>query len=383
MLIPWLLMSLLQVSPVHAVQQFFDAYRRLDVDGMTAVMAPGMVFEDPTFRLRANGRDEWRKQADANRLVIASIAADIHSMVPAGDSVAVEYTLSGGIKAKDAVRPFKVRCASFFRVAAGLITRWTDYCDYRTFAEQTISQPTTPFSMARTHTFDVAGRYRISVSLPATYDTGEARFPVVYVLDGDWYFGLAASTARLLEAVQELPPLIVVAIGYGGSITDQRARRIREFTPEPVAALDGSGDGGTFLATLQRELLPAIESRYRTNGDRTLVGHSLGGLFAAYAMTTAPGLFQRVVIGSPALRAAGPALVTALAAQTIHPRRVFLGSAEGDLPFVLEGHELLRRWLGTAPATVQWSAQTFAGMTHQSAVAPLFARALPWVFRDK
>ena len=370
-------------SPSAVVRQFFDAYQRLDVGGMTAVMAPEMVFEDPTFRLRANGRDEWRKQAEANRLVITSITPEIHSMVPSGDTVAVEYTLSGGIKVKDAVRQFKVRCASFFRVPAGLITRWTDYCDYRTFTEQTTSGQAAPFSMARTQVFDVAGPYRISISLPAAYDGGETRFPVVYVLDGDWYFGLAVSTARLLEAVQELPPVILVAIGYGGSIADQRARRVREFTPEPVDTLDGSGEGATFLATLQQQLLPAIESRYRTNGDRTLVGHSLGGLFAAYAMTKAPELFQRVVIGSPALRAAGAPLVKALSAQKVHPRRVFLGSAGGDFPFVLEGHKQLQQWLSTAPANVQWSAQNFDGMTHQSVIAPLFARALPWVFKDK
>ena len=140
MRISLLLVALLlsaQPTPSAVVKQLFDAYQRLDVDGMTAVMAPDMVFDDPTFRLHANSRDEWRKQAEANRLVITKIQADIQSTVQAGDAVAVEYTLSGGIKANDGVRQFKVRCASFFRVSASLITRWTDYCDYRTFAEQT------------------------------------------------------------------------------------------------------------------------------------------------------------------------------------------------------------------------------------------------------
>jgi ketosteroid isomerase-like protein len=104
---------------------------------MTALMAPDMVFDDPTFRLHASGRADWRKQMDPNRAVITAITPDIHAMVPAGDTVAVEYTLSGGIKAKDGVRNFKVRCASFFRIRDSLITRWTDYCDYRTFVEQT------------------------------------------------------------------------------------------------------------------------------------------------------------------------------------------------------------------------------------------------------
>jgi steroid delta-isomerase-like uncharacterized protein len=129
-------------TPEDVVTRFFDAYQRLDVDGMTAVMAPDMVFDDPTFRLHADSRDEWRKQAEGNRLVITHIGADIHSTVRSGDTVAVELTLSGGIKQKDgSVRNFKVRGASFFRVRNGLITRWTDYMDFRTFSEQTRPAP--------------------------------------------------------------------------------------------------------------------------------------------------------------------------------------------------------------------------------------------------
>jgi steroid delta-isomerase-like uncharacterized protein len=126
------------VTPEDVVKRFFAAYQRLDVDGMTTVMAPDMVFDDPTFRLHADSRDEWRQQAEGNRLVITHIGTDIHSTVQSGDTVAVEVTLSGGIKQKDgSVRNFKVRGASFFRVRNGLITRWTDYMDFRTFSEQT------------------------------------------------------------------------------------------------------------------------------------------------------------------------------------------------------------------------------------------------------
>src|SRR5687768_1397967 len=130
------------VTPEAVVKQFFDAYQRLDVDGMTAVMAPDIVFDDPTFRLHANSRAEWRKQAEGNRLVITHIGIEVHSTVRSGDTVATELTLSGGIKQKDGrVSQFKVRGASFFRVRNGLITHWTDYMDFRAFSEQTRPAP--------------------------------------------------------------------------------------------------------------------------------------------------------------------------------------------------------------------------------------------------
>lgn len=154
-------------SPIAVVKRFYDAYQRLDVEGMTAVMAPDMVFDDPTFRLKANSRAEWRKQAEANLPVIARIGAEIHSTVQSGDTVAVEVTLSGGIKAKDRVRDFKVRCASFFSVHNSLITRWADYCDYRTFTEQTSPAPAAPFAMSGTEVFEMsAGSGPTSVRSP-------------------------------------------------------------------------------------------------------------------------------------------------------------------------------------------------------------------------
>lgn len=163
MLFPLIVIAALQLAPTQVVKQFFDAYQRLDVDGMTALMSPDMVFDDPTFRLHANSRADWRKQMEPNRQVITSITADIHAMVPAGDTVAVEYTLSGGIKTKDGVRNFKVRCASFFRVASSLIKSWTDYCDYRTFAEQTSPAP----AKVQGSSQDFAGMTRHSVIGPS------------------------------------------------------------------------------------------------------------------------------------------------------------------------------------------------------------------------
>ena len=125
------------VTPEDVVERFFDAYQRLDVDGMTALMTPDMVFDDPTFRLHAGNREEWRKQAEANRPVITHIGIEVHSTVRSGDTIATELTLSGGVKQKDGrVNPFKVRGASFFRVRNGRITHWTDYMDFRTFSEQ-------------------------------------------------------------------------------------------------------------------------------------------------------------------------------------------------------------------------------------------------------
>lgn len=245
------------------------------------------------------------------------------------------------------------------------------------------------YTLARTAVFPLTSKqsgaeYRIYVSLPAGYDTSKNTFPVAYLLDGDWYFGLAASLARLLEAVGEQRPAILVAIGYGGAVQDQRQRRVREFTPTTEPTLAGSGHAAAFLAALRQEIIPAIESRYRTNAERVLVGHSLGGLFAAYAMTRAPDLFRDIVIGSPAFWAMDDAIVrdvqALLRSSGPKPARIFVGVSAGDGAAIRSSFSALVRTLeANAPADLKWSAGDFPKTTHQSSVAALLAAALPAV----
>jgi hypothetical protein len=51
---------------------------------------------------------------------------------------------------------------------------------------------------------------------------------------------------------------------------------------------------------MQEELFPFIEANYRADPqDRTLVGHSVGGLFTLHAMFRNPDVFQRYIALSP------------------------------------------------------------------------------------
>jgi steroid delta-isomerase-like uncharacterized protein len=123
-------------DPKDVVEQFFDAYRELDVDGIVDLLSVDIIFEDPTFRLREVGRDGIRRMATEVRATYSGVAIDVHSMLVSGDAVAAEVTMSWVVARPDGTRHIKVRGASFFRVRAGRIFRWTDYYDARTFTEQ-------------------------------------------------------------------------------------------------------------------------------------------------------------------------------------------------------------------------------------------------------
>jgi predicted alpha/beta superfamily hydrolase len=154
--------------------------------------------------------------------------------------------------------------------------------------------------------------YPIFVSLPSSYNSTDKNYPVVYMLDAYSSFGIVTQTAKLLAFNNELPELIIVGISSEGGSKEFIYNRARDYTPTymPVGNLPensrlmmpASGGAAKFLEFIEKELIPFVESRYRCGKkDRALIGHSLGGLFAAFALFEKPNLFRRYVMISPAL----------------------------------------------------------------------------------
>jgi predicted alpha/beta superfamily hydrolase len=170
----------------------------------------------------------------------------------------------------------------------------------------------------------ISGRdYRISVARPLVEQAAQ-KYPVVYVLDADELFGLATETARLLEDDDEIPPVLVVGIGYPiRSFADAMGPRTTDFTvavDKPYEQLVNDLTGGrrhvetggapAFLRFIREELKPFIASHYPVDpNDATIVGHSLGGLFGMYVLFDSTDTFSRYVIGSPCLRCGGSDLI--------------------------------------------------------------------------
>jgi predicted alpha/beta superfamily hydrolase len=132
------------------------------------------------------------------------------------------------------------------------------------------------------------------VRVPASYPIGARRYPVLYMTDGDSHIGHTAATAAYLAREGRMPEVILVAVVN----TD----RTRDLTPTRIVDRPGeTGGADRFLDFFEKELIPTIESRYRTQHFRVFAGHSLGGLFALHALFTRPKLFDAWIAVSPSL----------------------------------------------------------------------------------
>ncbi len=134
----------------------------------------------------------------------------------------------------------------------------------------------------------VADSFTVSISLPTGYKaTQHKKYPVVFLLDGNLYFDIMATTLRKYTEVGLSPDVILVGIGYKDFSTMDSLRTRDDTYPVAIPEYEMSTSGGApeFLSFIARELVPYIEKHYHTDSSkRVLMGHSLGGYFTTFAL---------------------------------------------------------------------------------------------------
>jgi predicted alpha/beta superfamily hydrolase len=159
---------------------------------------------------------------------------------------------------------------------------------------------------ARTIFSTIRGReYHLSVALPDSYKTSTQAYPVIYVLDADFNYGVAAGLTRYSNWFRKVPELIIVGIGYDVATTDEFvALRDLDFDAPGMPGASSDSVANLFLDAVTQEIIPFIDANYRTNpSDRCLQGYSAGAIFVLYALFQQPDAFQRYISGSAILKA--------------------------------------------------------------------------------
>lgn len=256
--------------------------------------------------------------------------------------------------------------------------------------------------------------FEVQVALPATYDvTPDHRYPVLWVTDGPHYLPLAVGILTLLVTGQQVPEMIVVAVGAApeDGLTEHVRRRSSDFGP-PGASLYYGGFAGErlqamtqgalpadyvpppqyadrFLSFLVDSLRPQLAAQYRMSGEHGVFGHSGGGMFAAWALFERPDAFARYVIGSPSINAVDRKVFRMEGAYAANhadlPVSVFLGAGELEIlggpvlaawgivssPVLLAETLLLRNY-----PSLKLHARVFPGRDHLTVVPDILLEGL-------
>lgn len=237
--------------------------------------------------------------------------------------------------------------------------------------------------------------YRLFVALPPQAAPAGG-FPLVFMVDGNALFPIAAATARQQSGrpdVTGVEPAILVGIGYPCDAPFDMERRARDLLPA-----DGGAD--RLLDFMLGEVLPMVAASAPVDAGRlSLIGHSFGGLFALHALFTRPQAFGSLVAGSPSIwwndrailadearfrsrAAAGalPRLLIALGGEEQSPARPVAPERAQRLRMARmldNAGEMAERLAGSGRVSCELA--VFPGESHISVIPAMLARAMAFV----
>ncbi|MEM7582085.1 MAG: alpha/beta hydrolase-fold protein [Acidobacteriota bacterium] len=231
--------------------------------------------------------------------------------------------------------------------------------------------------------------YHLYIKPPRGYESRTERYSVLYVLDAETNFGAVSYIVQRLIKDRLIPETLVVGIAYDVSYRDFYRLRGRDLTPVPGSQGE-YGEGERFRDFIETELFPWVAKHYRVKeDDRTLYGHSLGGLFGFYALLSRPGLFQRYVLLSPSLWWADKAIFQHLGKPTgaESPTRLYVATGEhengkhhGGQSMVDQHLEMVELLHKVPSSQLRIQSEILKGETHRTIFGTGLTRGLRFVY---
>jgi predicted alpha/beta superfamily hydrolase len=227
----------------------------------------------------------------------------------------------------------------------------------------------------------VGREYQLAVWKPEDYDLSQQRYPVIYLLDGNAFFGMAASLTPFLNVFDNIPQSIVVGINYDIQ-SYQEFFRLREldFKIPEVQDAPPNSHADLFLAALKQEIIPFIETNYQTDPNKRIIyGYSSSGFFVLYALCHEPDLFRSYLAGSGDLDLSYPYIIAhdkkLVSREKINPIDLYLsvggledGSAQSSLTSF---NKLLNIIKAKTYTGIQMTAEIYESEKHGPAGAAL------------
>ena len=215
---------------------------------------------------------------------------------------------------------------------------------------------------------------QLKIQLPRNYDTNtEKVYPIVIVLDGDYLFEPVAGNVDYFSYWEDMPESIVVGIIQGESRYDDCDYDDSNFLP--------ADKGADFFQFIGLELVPYIDSNYRTAKFLIAVGHDFTANFINYYLFKDPPLFNGYINLSPDL---APSIDLSI------PDRIpnikskifyYLATGTDDVKALREVAENLNNSLkGLKSDNFDYSYDNFEGATHYSLVARGIPNAIENIF---
>jgi hypothetical protein len=217
---------------------------------------------------------------------------------------------------------------------------------------------------------------RITIGLPDSYEANpNKKYPVLYLLDGDYLFDPFSGAAKYGNYWDDLPEMIIIGIHQ-----NKDGERYEDTTIDQNAGLPFE-KGAEFFEFIGAELIPYIEKKYRTAPFRIIAGHDTTASFINFYLYKEQPLFKAYICLSPELAPKMEVRIPEQIAKIKEPFFYYLSVADGDIKKIKEPVEKLDSNIKIANnPLVNYKYDVFKGTTHYTEVLHSIPSALFHIF---
>ncbi len=210
-------------------------------------------------------------------------------------------------------------------------------------------EDSTPVSIGFNHTIKSSKLNQdraIQIYIPDCYSNSAREYPVLYILDGQWYFlsGVAIQTA--MKTPRAIPEMIVVGINTSNSLRQNLF----------------SNENERFTDFLVKEVVHYIDSNYRTSDDRLIFGWEAAAYYLSELMMRQSETFNGFIITDGGY--ASEDLVKEFTSEK--EVYLFMANSRKDIYYISSTDAFNEVLKNNAPQNLIWNYSLFNDEVHES-----------------
>lgn len=186
----------------------------------------------------------------------------------------------------------------------------------------------------------------IQVYLPDSYYSSEKKYPVLYILDGQWFFANAVAIQKSLRSPIALPEMIVVGI------KTENATRRPQYGRESV----------TFTAFLKNEVIDFVDANFRTTNERIIFGWEAAAYYVSDLILKDPNTFSGAIVTDGGLSSEN-VIKNFSSEKEIY---LFIANSKKDIFYLDSTEKFNDRLKKYQPKNLRWTYRLFNDEVHQS-----------------
>lgn len=186
----------------------------------------------------------------------------------------------------------------------------------------------------------------IQVYLPESYNTTKEKYPVMYILDGQWFFANGVGIQKSLRTPGAIPEMIIVGIK-----TKNPLRRTL-FNKERVK----------FTSFLKNEVIDFIDTKFRTTSERIIYGWEAAAYYISKLILEENKLFQGAIITDGGL-APEKTIENFKSVKDVY---LYIANSKRDIYYISSTEEFNKRLKKYNPKKLIWKYELFNEEVHET-----------------